>query len=382
MAGNEYRRCVRCVMDTDDPGISFNAAGECNYCTEGLRKIKYGLMPVDEREHTLQALVQRIKDEGKDKPYDCVIGLSGGVDSTAVAYMTSKLGLRPYAVHLDNGWNSPEAEHNIRMTCERLGIPLYTHVVDFREFTDLQRAYLRASVDGIEVPTDHAITALLYRTAAKHNIKFILNGNNLVSECILVRGSGGYNLDLRNMMVIHDSFGEFPLKTLPTMGLMDYIRHVYVLHIKSIPFLNYIDYDRAVFKQILESELDWQDYGGKHHESTWTRFFQSYILPRKFGVDKRKSHLSSLICSGKLDRDSALEELEIPLYEPDMLEADLGLVLQRLQLSREEFDAIMAEPPKKHTDYPSNAFLFDFVRLLINRFPSLGYWKRYAFRER
>lgn len=378
-----YRRCVRCVMDSYEPGISFNASGECNYCTAAFRKIKCGLLPADERDRALQDLVQTIREEGSGKPYDCVIGLSGGIDSTVVAYLTSKLGLRPFAVHLDNGWNSPEAEHNIRMTSERFGIPLHTHVVEFREFADLQRAYLMASVGGIEYPTDHAIRALLYRTAAKQNIRFILQGTNLVTESILARGDySHYSHDLKNMMAIHRAFGTTPLKTLPTMSVADYVRHVYVLRIKVIPFLNYIDYDKVMFKSMLESELDWQDYGGKHCESTWTRFFQSYILPKKFGVDKRKAHLSSMICSGKIDRDEALEELRKPLYEPDVLEADLSLVLEKLQLTREEFNAIMADPPKKHTDYPNSALMFDLVRVLINRYPWMGYWRRVRLRGR
>lgn len=368
MASDDYRRCVRCVMDTDEPGISFNAAGECNYCTEGLEKVREGLLPLQERVRALQVLVQKMKKEGKGKPYDCLIGLSGGADSTTVAYTVKELGLRPYAVHLDNGWNSPEAEHNIRMTAGRLGIHLDTYVVDPEEFTDLQRAYLRASVGNIEAPTDHAISSLMLRTAADHGIKFILTGSNIVTESILARGWGYYNQDSRNIRSIHRGFGTVPLRTLPMTSLVDWVKFIYILGIRWIPFLNYIDYDKEQYKRLLTAKLDWKDYGGKHYESTWTKFFQAYILPTKFGVDKRKSHLSSMICSGKLDRDSALAELAKPLYEPDNFERDLAIVLERLRLSREQFEAIMAHPPKKHTDYPSNAFAFDTLGFLARRF--------------
>lgn len=368
MASNDYRRCVRCVMDTDEPGISFNDAGECNYCTEGLEKVREGLLPTEEREKALKALVQKIKDEGKGKPYDCLIGLSGGVDSTTVAYTVKKLGLRPYAVHLDNGWNSPEAEYNIKATAERLGIHLDTYVIDPEEFIDLQRAYLRASVGNIEAPTDHAISSLMLRTAAKHDIRYILTGSNIVTESIMVRGWGHYNQDLKNIKAIHKRFGTIPLKTLPTSSLVDWVRYIYVLGIRWIPFLNYIDYDKEQYKKLLAAELEWRDYGGKHYESTWTKFFQAYILPTKFGVDKRKSHLSSMICSGKLDRESALAQLAKPLYEPEEFERDLGIVLDKLQLSREEFAGIMAQPPKKHTCYPSNAFTFENLKFLTFRF--------------
>ncbi len=356
MADNEYRRCVRCVMDNCEPGISFNAAGECNYCTEGLGKLKRGLLPLEERNRALESLVQKVKEDGKGKPYDCVIGLSGGADSTTVAYVVSKVGLRPYAVHLDNGWNSPEAKHNIMMSAEKLGIEVHTYVVDPEEFTDLQRAYLRSSVGNLEAPTDHAISALLFKTAVVQGIKFILTGSNLVTESILSRGWGHFNQDLRNLKAIHHRFGTVPLKTLPMAGLIERTAYIYFYRIKWIPFLNYIDYDKAQYKKILAAELDWRDYGGKHYESTWTKFFQAYILPTKFGVDKRKSHLSSMICSGKLDRESALAELAKPLYEPDEFERDLGIVLDKLKLSKGEFEDIMAQTPKRHTDYPSNAF--------------------------
>jgi len=355
-------------MDTNDPGISFNAAGECNYCTQGLEKVRRSLLPLEERKRSLQALAQKIKEEGREKPYDCVIGLSGGADSTTVAYIVSKLGLRPYAVHLDNGWNSPIAEHNIKATVERLGIHLETYVVDPAEFADLQRAYLRASVGNIEAPTDHAISSLMLGTATKIGTRFILTGSNVVTESVLVGGWGHYNQDLRNIKAIHRRFGTVPLRTLPTSSLIDWARYIYVMGIRWIPFLNYIDYNKDEYKRLLAAELDWMDYGGKHYESTWTKFFQAYILPTKFGIDKRKSHLSSMICADKLDRDSALAELAKPLYQPEEFERDLRMVLDRLKLSRQEFDTIMAERPKKHTDYPSNAFVIEALGFLVRRF--------------
>lgn len=356
------RTCVRCVMDTTDPNIRFDDDGCCDHCTAALERITNQLLPPGPRHEALLAMVEKIKAEGRNKPYDCVIGLSGGVDSTMTAYEVKRLGLRPLAVHFDNGWNSELAVSNIKAALDALNIHLVTHVVDWVEFRDLQLSFLRASVANCEVPTDHGIFALLFRTAARHRVRFILTGSNVATESIMPSAWGHYSQDLRHLRAIHKRFGSGSIKTLPTMSLFDYAHFVMVRRVRQIPFLNYIDYDKTTAKTLLAKELGWRDYGGKHYESVWTRFFQGHYLPAKFGFDKRKAHLSSMICIGAITREQALEELQTPIYPPDLLRQDLEFVMKKLGLTESEFKLLLQQPPKQASDYPSHLFLFHELR--------------------
>jgi N-acetyl sugar amidotransferase len=367
-----YRICQRCIMDTSDPEIRFDEHGSCNHCQHYERRAAAELLPPDLRAQRLAALVERIRREGRRKPYDCLIGVSGGVDSTTVAYHVRRLGLRPLALHLDNGWNSELAVHNIHHTLNALQIDLHTHVIEWHEFRDLQLSFLRASVPNCEIPTDHAINALLINTACKLGIRYILNGSNLVTEGILPHAWVFYNQDLRHLRAIHRQFGSVRLRTLPQISLPRFVSAILLRGVRYIPILNYLDYQKEEAKQLIQRELGWRDYGGKHYESIYTRFYQGYILPVKFGFDKRRAHLSTLICSGQLSREAALEEIRREPYDPAALNRDREFVVKKLGLTPAEFEAIMQAPPKQHADYPSNRFFFHELRGLRERFKAVA----------
>ncbi|MDN3511645.1 MAG: N-acetyl sugar amidotransferase [Candidatus Jettenia sp. CY-1] len=367
-----YQICKRCIMDTSDPDIQFDANGICNHCTTAIERIGKQLLPQSERSKALTALIEKIKTEGRGKDYDCIIGVSGGVDSTTTAYYVKKLGLRPLAVHFDNGWDSELAVDNINKTLNTLGIELYTYVVDWEEFRDLQMCFLKASVTNCEIPTDHGITALLFKMACKEKIRFILSGSNVVTEAIMPYSWGHYNQDLKHMVALHKRYGSIPLKTMPTINIFQYFSYVFIKKIRQIPFLNYIEYNKNEAKKMLMKEIGWRDYGGKHYESVWTRFFQGYYLPAKFGYDKRRAHLSTLICSGQMSRDTALAEMEKSPYDPDLLKQDMQFVLKKFRLTKEEFDEILHALPKKATDYPSHYFLFHVLQRYKNVFRKIA----------
>jgi N-acetyl sugar amidotransferase len=353
-----YQICAKCVMDTTDPDIEFNPSGVCNHCTEYEDTAARATVPENRREPLLKELVRRIRVAGRRAQYDCVIGVSGGVDSTYVAYVVKNLGLRPLAVHFDNGWDSELAVANIARTLATLNIDLFTYVVDWEEFKDLQLAFLRASVINAEIPTDHGIVATLYEAARAHNIKYILTGRNLATEGVLPKSWVYNNRDLRQIKAIHRRYGSSRLRTFPTIGVPLSLLYTYWHGIHSVPLLNYIRYDKSEARKILKEKLGWVNYGAKHHESTYTLFYQAYILPRKFGIDKRRAHLSSLVCSGQITREQALDELTRPICPPNKLNEYKNYVMGKLGLSEAEFESIMVSPVRSFRDYPSNDRLF------------------------
>jgi N-acetyl sugar amidotransferase len=344
-------------MDTTDPQIAFDADGQCNHCTAALERLALQIPEPAERDARLQVLVENVRAAGKGREYDCVIGVSGGCDSTMTAYHVKKLGLRPLAVHFDNGWNSELAVSNIKNTLERLKIDLFTHVVDWEEFRDLQMSFLRAGVPNAEIPTDHGITACLHSVAQREGIKYILSGSNLIGEAIMPKAWGHYNQDLRHLRAIHRRFGKGRLKTFPQITLVRFAFNIFVRRMRQVPFLNYVEYDKEAAKKVLAAELGWRDYGGKHYESVWTRFFQGHYLVQRFGFDKRRAHLSSLICAGQISRDSALSELKQPPYDPDLLREDTSFVAKKFGLNVEELQAIIALPGHLHEEFPGHFFL-------------------------
>ena len=343
--------CSRCILDTnDDPAITFDEKGVCSYCNKYDNELKHQLF-TDTRE--LERVINEIKAAGKGKPYDCIAGASGGVDSTYVAYLAKKHGLRPLVVHLDNGWDSELAVKNIENIVKKLDVDLYTHVIDWDEFRDLQLAFFKASVVDIELLSDHAIGAVLFHLAKKNDIKYVLSGYNVTTEGILPSPWIWPKHDLLNILDIHRKFGKLRLRTYPTMGLLQKVWYTVGAGIKNVPLLNYIDYSKKDAKETIIREMGWKDYGGKHYESIFTRFYQSYILPRKFGIDKRKAHLSTLICSGQITREEALEELKQPIYDPKKIEEDKEYVIKKLGLTPGEFEDIMRLPVKSHAEYRS-----------------------------
>jgi N-acetyl sugar amidotransferase len=344
-----YRQCAVSVMDNiADPDISFDEKGISNYYHEYKKLASEFLFTGELGQQKLTEVIDQIKQDGKGKPYDCVTGISGGVDSSYLVWMAKKWNLRPLIVHFDNGWNSEISVANINNIIKKTGFDLYTIVVDWEEFKDLQIAYLKSSVVDIEVPTDHAIGGTLQKMASKYKLKYILSGNNLVTEAILPP-SWYYNKnDYVNLYRIHKKFGKIPFKTYPYFGLMQQQIISRAKGIQTIKPLNFIDYNKELAKKTIIAELDWKDYGGKHYESIFTKFYQAYILPTKFCIDKRKPHLSTLIFSGQLSKQEALVELEKPLFQDNTFAQEKEYVLKKLNLSALEFEMIMKQPRVEH----------------------------------
>jgi aminotransferase len=353
-----YQICQRCVMDTSDPDIQFNAEGVCSHCIEFdlLQKPQIRIGP--DGDALLQAQVKAIKEQSKGKPYDCIIGLSGGIDSSYVAWKVLDLGLRPLAVHVDTGWNSELAVSNIERISKKLGIHLFTYVIDWDVMRELQLAFFRAGVPNCDIPQDHAFVAVLYKTAIKHGIRSVISGHNLATESVLPEAWGYTSIDRRHIRSIHSQFGKGSLSNYPSYSLFQYtFVWPYLRHMKIFPILNYVDYRKTEAKQFLMDQFGWRDYGGKHYESRLTKFFQSYYLPTKFGFDKRRAHLSSLIVSGQTTREAALQELETPLYDPRQLADDKAYIAKKLRIGEAELDKIIAAPNHRHEDFASNQAL-------------------------
>jgi N-acetyl sugar amidotransferase len=349
MSSESYRICTKCVMDTSDPYISFDTSGVCSHCQTYDTLVRSRVQTGEAGKRYVDALVQKIRRGNERRTYDCVIGVSGGVDSSFTAYKVKQLGLRPLAVHLDNGWDSELAVKNIENLLKILGIDLYTEVLDWEEFRDLQLAFLRASTPDSEIPTDHAIFAVLKKVARKIGVKYIISGMNIQTETHLPPAWSQGHLDWKYIKSVHDRFGTVPLRTFPHTKFVK----VRFLFRNVIDILNYLDYVKTDAIRILQDELGWKYYGGKHYESIYTRFYQGYILPRKFGFDKRKAHLSSLICSGEKTRAESLLELEQDSYPLDLQKSDREYVIKKLGITEADFDAIMSAPPKIYWDYPS-----------------------------
>jgi N-acetyl sugar amidotransferase len=352
-------------MDTSDAEIQFDDEGRCDHCRRAEALIRTKLPTYQYGDYRLEAIVERMKAAGRGRPYDCIVGVSGGVDSTYVAYTVKKEGLRPLAVHFDNGWNSELAVQNIEHTLRTLDIPLYTHVVDWEEFRDLQLAFLRASVSDAEIPTDHAIGALLNRTAARFGVRYVISGTNVNTESILPLSWTYYVSDWRYIKDIHRRFGTRRLSTYPSCSLSRYIYYVMVRRIRTVSLLNSIPYDKQEAIGVLERELGWRNYGGKHHESIYTRFFQSYILPRKFGIDKRRAHFSSLIMSGQMTRSEAEAEMARPIADERLLAEDRVYVIKKLNLTEPEFDQILQAPRRSYRDYANDSRRYNQLRALM-----------------
>lgn len=360
------RQCIRCIMDTSDPDIAFNNSSVCSHCSRYEHVSQVRLIAPQDRERKLCKLIEEIKSAGAGKSYDCIIGISGGVDSTYVAWLVKKYGLRPLAIHLDNGWNSELAVANIEKTLETLGIDLHTHVIDWEEFRDLQVSFLKASTPDGEVPTDHAIFALLYELANKYGLKHVITGTNVVTEAILPEKWGYGYFDWRYIKNVHRRFGTSRLSTYPHFSLLKLAYYMFVKKIRMVSILNYVDYDKVEAMQVLQNELGWVYYGGKHYESIYTRFYQAYVLPRKFNIDKRKAHYSNLICSNQLTREQAVEMMKEPVYPEDLLMSDRAYVIKKLQLSEQEFESIMAATTQTFESYKTSHALFQRAKKLVN----------------
>ncbi len=349
-----YQICTRCIMDTTDPEIKFNELGECNHCIQYDSRVSRELYESsDLRLKRFQELVAAIKKDGFGKDYDCILGVSGGVDSSYLAYIAKQNGLRPLAVHFDNGWDSELAVDNIHKILNKLGIDLFTYVVDWVEFCDLQKSFLKASVPNVEIPTDHAISAVLWNIAYQKGVRYILNGSNLRTEGIMPLAWTYSSYDYFHIQSIQRKFGSRRLRSYPKLGFFKFLYYVAISRIRTINVLNYMDYEKEQAVRLLSQKFDWRPYPEKHYESIWTRYYQGYFLVKKFGYDKRRAHLSALVNSGQLSREAALDRVKVESYSGELLESDHAFILKKFGLSEAEFEAILLEPVKSHLSYPN-----------------------------
>ncbi len=370
-----YQRCTRTIMDTTDPDIWFDENGVSSHALHFDEVFAPELFPAQrgERLGELEQLVETIKAAGRGKPYDCVIGVSGGVDSTYLTLQAVRLGLRPLIVHFDSGWNSELAVGNIHNLVTTLGLDLYTHVVDWREMKDLQLSFFKSSLANCDIPTDHAFGYVAYQQAKKYGIKYILSGGNAATESVLPE-SWGYNADdAKHLKAVQARFGTVKLKTYPVMGM--FARHIWfplVRRIKTVRPLNYMPYIYTDAKQDITDSVGWRDYGGKHYESVFTRYFQGYYLPHKFGFDKRLAHSSSLVLSGQVTRDGALELMETTNYPEALRKQDHEFIAKKLGVSVEELEGIIERPPVDYTAYPNSDGFWQMVRRVVAPFGRLA----------
>lgn len=348
-------------MDTTDPEIIFSEEGYCNHCTNFLNdtisKTYQGL----ETDKKLEDAIAEIKRKGKHSKYDCLIGVSGGVDSSYVAYITHKLGLRTLAVHLDNGWNSEEAVLNIKNICNKLNIDYTSFVLDWEEFKDLQLSILKSSIVEVEIPTDIAIMGALHKTASKHNIKYIISGGNYATEGILPEKWFYNPKDLKLLKSIQSIFGNKRINKFPYFDYKKEIYYKFFRGIKMFYLLNYIPYNKDKVIKLLEEDLDWKYYGGKHYESKFTGFVQSYYQYEKFNLDYRRATFSTQICCGTMSRSSAIKALEKKPYNEKKINTEIEYISKKLGIEKNEFLDIFNTPPKSYTDYPNDEKKLNFI---------------------
>lgn len=342
-------------MDTSDPDIRFDANGVCNHCSGFLERWRDVWLPNDQGTTRLVQHLTRVKRAGNGRSFDCALGLSGGADSSYLVLKAFEWGLRPLVVHVDTGWNSDEAVSNIERLLRHCGFTLHTHVVDWEEMRDLQLAYLRSGISNQDVPQDHAIFASLYACAVNHGVKTVVSGSNIATEGIFPQGWHGDNMDLTNLRAIHRRFGVRALKNYPQIGLLKrYIVNPYVHGLRVFAPLNLMPYDRDKVVRELQDACGWRPYGRKHGESRFTKLFQNHILPVRFGFDKRRPHLSSMIASGQMSREEAIRRLAEPLYDACELEEDVAFFCNKLGISEREFEAFMVTPCREYTYYANH----------------------------
>jgi len=341
-------------MDTSDPDISFDDDGVCNHCHEFDTLLGTQWFPNEEGERRLGLILDSVRREGAGKEYDSILGLSGGADSTYLAMKMKDWGLRPLVVHVDAGWNSELAVANIERAVKYCGYDLHTHVVDWEEMRDLHRSYLKAGIPNQDVPQDHVFFATLYNFATSHGIRTIFSGGNLATEGIFPKSWHGSAMDAINLKAIHGKFGSRSLRTYSTISFFNYyFWYPFVKKMRTVRPLNYMPYAKAEAISEMEATFGYKPYDRKHGESLFTKLFQNYYLPTKFGYDKRLPHLSSLVASGQMTRETALEKLAEPLYDSFELETDITFFCKKLHMSRAEFDALIKAPNRHHTDFPT-----------------------------
>jgi N-acetyl sugar amidotransferase len=369
----KFRVCTFCVMDSAIPTLTFDAEGRCQACRDAESRMPHEWWPNEAGEKKQAAMVEELRAAGRGRPYDAMIGLSGGIDSAYLAHhVVRNLGLRVLAVHVDGGWNSVHAVRNIELLVRNLDLDLHTFVVEWPEMRDIQLAFLRASVVNQDIPQDHAFFSTLYRTAMRYRISHFLSGVNFASECVNPPHWGHSYMDAKHIRGIQRRFGDDKLRDYPFMGLPEFMWHTRITRRLSVHRpLNYLAYDKEQAKRELERVYDWQNYGGKHCESRFTKFYQEIYLPRKYGFDKRRLHLASLVVSGQLTRQQAFEELATPITTPEQARRDVRFVAKKLHVTPTELESLIDLPPVDHVSYPNQVGFFNFLHFgkrLLTRF--------------
>jgi N-acetyl sugar amidotransferase len=369
------KRCSRCLYDESVPNISFDENGVCNYCHVH-DQLNQEYPTGEEGKKHLEALAEKIRKEGRRKPYDVIVGVSGGADSSYLVYLTKQLGLRPLAVHFDNTWNSKVAVENIHDVLKKLDVDLYTYVVDNKEYDDIYRSFLKAGVPDTEAPTDIGLAAVLNMAAEKYGIKYIFEGHSFRTEGIAPLG--WIYMDGKYIQSVQKQYGTLPLKTYPNMLMPSFIKWTAVLQIKKIRPLYYINYVKKDAMAMLTQELGWEWYGGHHLENRFTAFWHTYYMPKRYGIDTRLLGYAALVRSGQITRAEGLEMLSKPQeYDPELFE----VVKKRLGFTDEEFDQIMNLPRRTYRDFKTYKQTFERMRPFwwlmykLNRVPKSFYIK-------
>lgn len=352
---NGYRRCNRCIMDnTSDSTISFDEHGYCNYCNQALVEMRKVYMPNDEGQKRLESMINLLKEEGRKKKYDCIMGISGGLDSSYLAYLGYKWGLRILAVHIDDGYDTDISKSNIKRLCQAAHIELKTIIPDAQQYNALTKAYMKAGVPNLAIPQDNILFAFLYDLVKKSGIKYFLSGGNFALEGILQKGNSYNAMDVVNIKDINNKFGTDRIDKLNFISSYKKYYNLKVGKAITLRPLNYINYNRDRAFRELKAFCGFEYYGRKHLENILTAFIQLYWLPEKFGVDKRTSHLSSMIVSGQMTREQALKELEEPIYDKEMMDSYISIIKQKMNISDSEFEQIMNAPVHQHDEYKTD----------------------------
>lgn len=366
-------QCTQCVMNDTDEEIEFDYRGVCNHCRQFAEVTKKYWFPNKEGEKYLNDILTRVREDGKGKEYDCILGLSGGVDSSYLALKAKDWGLRPLVMHVDAGWNTETAVSNIEKIVKYCNYNLHTHVVDWEEMRDLHLSYFCSGLSNQDVPQDHIFFSSLYHFAIKNKIRYILSGGNIATEGVMVSGwHGGSAMDSISLKAVHRKYGERPLKLYKMISFWQYyIWYPLIKKMRTIRPLNYLPYNKEIAIKEIEKKCGWRSYGRKHGESLFTKIFQNNYLPRKYGYDKRLPHLSSLILSGQITREFAIEKLKEPLYDPFELEIDLDYFCKKLRITREQYENFICGQKKNYSDFPNWMRLYSLIKLAQKYFEKI-----------
>lgn len=355
-------------MDTSDEDIIFDEKGVCNHCKDFDTILKIPRFDKKNAEKNLTIMIDQIKQRGKGRKYDCVMGISGGVDSCYAVYLCHTWGLRPLVMHMDNGWNSEIAVQNIKNLVTKLEVDYVSYVLDWNEFKEIQLAFLKSSIVDLEMPTDLAIPATLFITASKNNVNTILSGGNYSSEGILPL-TWGYHVkkDIKLYKHIVRKYGKIKNNKVPYVGLWKEFYYKFFKKIKSFYPLNLVEYNKDEAREFLKNEFGWKDYGGKHHESKITGFWQGYVMPTKFNMDYRRATLASQIVKNQTTREDAVEQLKHSSYDSEKIEQDKEYIAKKYGISIAEMNLILTSPAKTYKDFPNQKKFIDFVHKVYKK---------------